>query len=131
MSFPSSWCAGYDSTLFTLPGLEKVMNPKPRDLLVAGSFITITSATSPNCEKYSLTLSGVVCQLNPPINIFPGSLGISSPPIMVPSPRGVRGENIPVGSNTELWGGDDTGEMDPPKLFIFNTNCCKFCWDDT
>ena len=38
----------------------------------------ITSATSPNWEKYSLTFSGVVCQDKPPINILPGSLGISS-----------------------------------------------------
>ena len=88
--------------------------------------MTITSATSPNWEKYSLTLSGVVCQLNPPINIFPGSLGISSPLIMFPRPRGVKGENIPVGSKTELWGGDETGEMDPPKLFIVKPILANF-----
>ena len=60
------------------------------DLLVAGSFITMTSATSPNWEKYSLTFSGVVCQERPPMNILPGSLGISSRLI------GVRAENRPA-----------------------------------
>merc|ERR1719319_485187 len=79
MSFPSNWWAGYERTFSTLPGLLNVMKPNPLDRLVAGSFITITSATSPNWEKYSRTLSGVVCQDNPPMNIFPGSLGISSP----------------------------------------------------
>ena len=42
-------------TCCTLLALEKVMKPKPLDLRVAGSFITITSATSPNFEKYSRT----------------------------------------------------------------------------
>jgi hypothetical protein len=40
------------------------------DLLVVGSFMTMTSAISPNLEKYSLRPSGVVCQDRPPINIF-------------------------------------------------------------
>ena len=40
------------------------------DLLVVGSFITITSEISPNFEKYSFNPSGVVCQDNPPTNIF-------------------------------------------------------------
>jgi hypothetical protein len=40
------------------------------DLLVVGSFMTMTSAISPNLEKYSLSPSGVVCQDRPPINIF-------------------------------------------------------------
>jgi hypothetical protein len=31
------------------------MKPNPLERLVAGSFITITSATSPNWEKYSRT----------------------------------------------------------------------------
>ena len=98
------------------------MNPNPRDLLVAGSFITITSATSPNWEKYSRTLSGVVwkkgewspccpnvsaaqtCQERPPTNILPGSLGISSP--RTPKWRGARGEKRPPCSKTEggIWG---------------------------
>lgn len=46
--------------------------------LVVGSFMTMTSASSPKDEKYSLMLSGVVCHDNPPTNILPGSLGISS-----------------------------------------------------
>ena len=63
-------------TFSTAVGSLNVMNPNPRDLLVAGSFITITSAKSPNDEKYSRIDSGVVCQLNPPMNIFPGSFGM-------------------------------------------------------
>ena len=50
-------------------------------LLVAGSFITMTSASSPNAEKYSLIDSGLVCHDSPPINILPGSFGMSSPPL--------------------------------------------------
>ena len=58
--------------------------------------MTMTSATSPNWLKYSRTPSGVVCQLNPPMNILPGSLGISSPGDMkLPRLIGVKGENMP------------------------------------
>ena len=38
-----------------------------------------TSAKSPNDEKYSLIDSGVVCHERPPMNILPGSFGMSSP----------------------------------------------------
>ena len=58
-------------TLSTEWDSEKVMKPNPLDLLVAGSFMTITSASSPKMEKYSLMLSGVVCQERPPMNILP------------------------------------------------------------
>ena len=46
------------------------------------------------------------------MNILPGSLGISSMLI------GVSGENMPAGPNIEVWGGEECGEMDPPKLFM-------------
>ena len=79
MIFPSSWCTGNLRTLSTAMGSLNVTNPKPRDRLVAGSFMTMTSASSPKVEKYSRIDSGVVCHDNPPINILPGSLGMSSP----------------------------------------------------
>jgi len=31
---------------------------------------------------------------------------------------GVRGENMPAGPNIEDCGGEECGEMDPPKLFM-------------
>ena len=40
------------------------------DLLVVGSFMTMTSDISPNFAKYSLSPSGVVCQDSPPTNIL-------------------------------------------------------------
>ena len=40
------------------------------DLLVVGSFMTMTSDISPNLAKYSLRPSGVVCQESPPTNIL-------------------------------------------------------------
>ena len=40
------------------------------DRRVVGSFMTMTSVTSPNLLKYSLKPSALVCQLRPPINIF-------------------------------------------------------------
>ena len=54
-TLPSIVWLDWARTSFTLEGKLKVMNPKPLDLRVAGSFITITSATSPNFEKYSRT----------------------------------------------------------------------------
>ena len=65
--------------------------------------MTMTSASSPKDEKYSRMLSGVVCQDSPPINIFPGSLGMSSPPPPPPEPP-----TPPVGDKAE--GG---AKMDP------------------
>jgi hypothetical protein len=46
---------GEVSTPPHLLGVQNVMKPNPLERLVAGSFITITSATSPNWEKYSRT----------------------------------------------------------------------------
>ena len=40
---------------------------------VMGSFITRTSVTLPNCPKYSLSLSWLVCQERPPTKSFPGA----------------------------------------------------------
>ena len=40
------------------------------DRRVVGSFMTMTSVTSPNLLKYSRSPSADVCQLSPPINIF-------------------------------------------------------------
>ena len=65
------WKTWSHNTLSTEWGSENVMKPNPLDLLVAGSFMTITSASSPKMEKYSLMLSGVVCQDSPPMNILP------------------------------------------------------------
>ena len=74
-----TWCTGNLRTLSTANGSLKVTNPNPLDRLVAGSFMTMTSASSPKPEKYSRMLSGVVCQDSPPMNILPGSFGMSSP----------------------------------------------------
>jgi hypothetical protein len=78
-SFQVTWCTGNLRTLSTANGSLKVTNPNPLDRLVAGSFMTMTSASSPKAEKYSRMLSGVVCQDRPPMNILPGSFGMSSP----------------------------------------------------
>ena len=40
---------------------------------VMGSFITSTSVTVPNCPKYSLRRSWLVCHDSPPTNNFPGA----------------------------------------------------------
>jgi hypothetical protein len=80
-----TWWTGNFSTFSTAVGSLNVINPKPLDLLVAGSFMTMTSARSPKAEKYSRIDSGVVCQLSPPMNILPGSLGMSSP--LMPLPK--------------------------------------------
>ena len=54
-TLPSMVWLGTRRTFSTLAGVVKVMKPNPLERLVAGSFITITSATSPNWEKYSRT----------------------------------------------------------------------------
>ena len=74
-----TWCTGHLRTLSTARWSVNVTNPKPLDLRVAGSFMTMTSASSPNVEKYSRIDSGVVCHERPPMNILPGSFGMSSP----------------------------------------------------
>lgn len=45
---------------------------------VIGSFMMSTSVTDPNCPKYSLSLSGVVCQDKPPTKSFPIKKKISN-----------------------------------------------------
>ena len=54
---------------------------------MTGSFITRTSVTVPNCPKYSLNLSGVVCHDSPPTNSFPGEPSLLlDPPLDPPLP---------------------------------------------
>ena len=59
---------------------------------VTGSFMTSTSVMLPNCPKYSLSLSGVVCHDSPPTNSFPGDVlswdeGVERPlPALPPVP---------------------------------------------
>ena len=49
---PSSMCGPLANTVSTQLGSLKVTNPKPRDLPVAGFFITTQSITSPYRLKY-------------------------------------------------------------------------------
>ncbi len=107
---PSSWCMGKLSTFSTAAGSLNVMKPKPRDRRVAGSFITMTSASSPNMEKYSRMLSGVVCHDSPPMNILPGSLGMS-PSAGAPDEEDITPRLTPGGGEepeTRLWLRADT-----------------------
>lgn len=61
---PSSWCKGVESTCLTETGSLKVTKPKPRDLPVSLFFMTRQETTSPNSEKYPLSLSVNALQKN-------------------------------------------------------------------
>ena len=99
-----------------------------------GSFITRTSVTLPNCPKYSLSLSWLVCQERPPTKSFPGAeseLGVERPldspwdPGPPTSPLEVRGspanwsmDNLKQHSERQITSGHPWGVRNP--LFHIN-----------
>lgn len=66
----STTCCFTDSAASTLAEFMYVMKPKPRDRRDTASFITIASATGPNCSKYRLRASSVVSKERPPMKIL-------------------------------------------------------------
>lgn len=63
-------CCSTESAASTLAAFMYVMNPNPLERRDTTSFMTMASATGPNCSKYRFRASSVVSKERPPMKIL-------------------------------------------------------------